>query len=449
MSDAQKSAEALALKSQNPDWGYIKIAKEIDWDKNKVRRAIEKAGLNDSLIRSSKNLPTPAPEPSGLSHYDSARHALAIAKSLDEVMEIADKATAIKEYARRAKDRQLQIDATEIVIRSERRLGEMLTEIKATTGLSQGGRPSETPTDMEGVSAPTLDEIGIDYKLSSRAQKLAAVPEKTMESRIANWRQSASRDGERVSVNILKGGPINGARSIMGDRREPDDSLDYFPTPPWATRALMEHALPQAIGDHRVDYAATLSAWEPACGEGHMSRVLEEYFATVNATDVFGYGDHGTISNFLDPESPAFKGRDWIITNPPFGDKSIQFVLRALDLATVGVAMFFRSQWAVEGVDRYESIFRDHPPTLCAYFVERVPLCKGEWNPHGTTATAYCWLVWVKGEQPRPPFWIPPGCRKELTRPDDIARFAPQYLDATEAGEVVDAETGEIAEEAA
>lgn len=412
------AARALALKSKHPDWGDIRIAKDIGWTKNKVRHAIERAQRGKGLAVSQS-------EPSGLSHYDSARHALAIAKSLDEVVEIADKATAIREYARRAKDRQLQIDATEIVIRSERRLGEMLTEIKATTGLSPGGRPPHdkfTGPDLRPVSsAPTLEEIGIDKNLSARAQKLAAVPEKTMESRIADWRQSASRDGERVSVNILKGGPINGARSVMGSRAEPDDSLDFFPTPPWATRALMELVFPKLGGF--IGGGAIHSAWEPACGEGHMSKVLAEYFKTVLATDIFDYGQgHQRVFDFLDPAPPSCNF-DWIITNPPFGVKTEAFVLRALDIAHVGVAIFCRLQW-LETIGRYERLFRDMPPTQIAFFCERVNLCKGRWEPDGGTATAYIWLVWIKGEPPRSPFWIPPGCRESLSKTDDRERFA-------------------------
>jgi hypothetical protein len=113
---------------------------------------------------------------------------------------------------------------------------------------------------------------------------------------------------------------------------------------------------------------------------------------------------------------------DWCITNPPFDDKAIRFVLRALKLAHVGVAMFVRLQW-LETLERYEQVFRDRAPTLISFFVERVNLCKGLWEPDGSTATAYCWLTWIQGEAPRPPFWIPPGCRVNLTRPDDAARF--------------------------
>lgn len=32
--------------------------------------------------------------------------------------------------------------------------------------------------------------------------------------------------------------------AVMARRVEPADSLDFFPTPPWATRAFCEHVMP-------------------------------------------------------------------------------------------------------------------------------------------------------------------------------------------------------------
>ena len=163
-----------------------------------------------------------------------------------------------------------------------------------------------------------------------------------------------------------------------------------------------------------------------------MGKVLGEYVSCTFMSDVHDYGC-GEVHDFLTIEASAFGTRrlagyfDWIITNPPFGKKSVPFVLRALDLAKVGVAMFMRSQWIVEGghvCKRYPQIFRDNPPTLIAFFVERVPICMGRWDPDGSTATAYCWLVWLHGARRRPPYWIPPGQRKKLTKPDDRKRFA-------------------------
>jgi hypothetical protein len=176
-----------------------------------------------------------------------------------------------------------------------------------------------------------------------------------------------------------------------------------------------------------------------------MAEVLREYagHGGVLATDIQNYNGGNLLLDFLSVNSD-FKEYDWIITNPPFRgkpkskprqDRALEFTLRALDLARVGVAMFVRTQWAVEGVTRYERLFRDNPPTLFAPFIERVNLCKGRWDPDGSTATAYCWLVWVKGREPLPPFFIPPGQRKALSRHDDRARFAAWSLAQQEAAE--------------
>lgn len=223
--------------------------------------------------------------------------------------------------------------------------------------------------------------------------------------------------GEDVSAKAGDCALPNGARAIMGSRIEPPDSLDYFPTPPWATRALIEKVLPEC--GRRGDIGKQ-TAWEPACGEGHIAEVLTEYFAKVYPTDIHDYGYGAADSDFTDPNTDL--DADWIITNPPFGDLTETFVLRALQRAAVGVAMFVRLQWLESG-GRYEAIFKDKPPTMIAFFAERVPLCKGRWDPDGSTATAYIWLVWIKDVAPRAPFWIPPGQRDALTRDGDRERF--------------------------
>lgn len=60
-------------------------------------------------------------------------------------------------------------------MRAERRLGEMIRDQKQTVGLGSGKRTDLLPKKQE-VQKTTLLEAGIDHKLSSRAQKLAAVP---------------------------------------------------------------------------------------------------------------------------------------------------------------------------------------------------------------------------------------------------------------------------------
>ena len=74
------------------------------------------------------------------------------------------------------------------------------------------------------------------------------------------------------------------SHAVTAQRIEPKDSQDDFPTPPWATRALIEHILT----DKRP--LSVMSCLEPACGAGHMAKVLKEYFGEVRCADAFHYG---------------------------------------------------------------------------------------------------------------------------------------------------------------
>jgi hypothetical protein len=85
-----------------------------------------------------------------------------------------------------------------------------------------------------------------------------------------------------------------------------------------------------------------------------------------------------------------------------------------------------------EGGDRYRRLFAKHPPAIIAQFAERVPITKGRWDSEASTATSYAWFVFrtkaalnERGLRPLTHImWIPPDCRKRLTRADDVARFA-------------------------
>jgi len=147
-----------------------------------------------------------------------------------------------------------------------------------------------------------------------------------------------------------------------------------------------------------------------------MSKALDKYFREVRSYDANCYG-YGAIRDFLTyPYETNAAG--WIITNPPFR-LSEEFVIRALSVARIGVAILARTVF-LESVGRYERIFRDNPPTKFAQFTERVPMVKGRLDRKATTATGYAWLVWEKdrrGAEPRL-MWVPP-CRKELERAND------------------------------
>ncbi len=222
----------------------------------------------------------------------------------------------------------------------------------------------------------------------------------------------------------------SGHTAVMAQRTEAPDSLDFFPTPPWATRALCEVVLGRPPG---LDVRPDKTCWEPAAGEGHMAEVLRDYFRHVHASDVHDYGKGYSVGSFVGEgagvaawSAPSVDAGqpDWVITNPPFilGE---EFAHRGLAVARVGVALLLRSVW-MEGGNRYRNIFSRVPPTTIAVFSERVPMAKGRWDPAGSTATSYAWFVWRKAEAGAGTqfMWIPPGQRKALERPDDRQRFA-------------------------
>jgi hypothetical protein len=146
-----------------------------------------------------------------------------------------------------------------------------------------------------------------------------------------------------------------------------------------------------------------------------MAKVLSEYFSEVQSSDAYEYG-YGGVRDFL--EQPyASKSYDWVITNPPFR-LAEEFLLDAISVARTGVAILARTVF-LESVGRYDTIFRQTPPTKFAQFVERVPMVRGRLDGKATTATGYAWFVWEKNAQNSAQLvWVPP-CRKSLERRGD------------------------------
>ena len=206
-----------------------------------------------------------------------------------------------------------------------------------------------------------------------------------------------------------KGRMQNTSHAVMAQRAEGPDSLDDFPTPPWATRALIEHVISDKPGLSQLD------CLEPASGVGHMAKVLHEYFADVRSSDIAPYG-YGEVRDFLEFPFQA-KSCDWVITNPPF-KLAEEFVQRGLQVAREGVAILARTVF-IESVGRYANLFSKTPPTKFAQFTECVPMVKGRLDKKASTATGYGWLVWEhRASNHSQLVWIPP-CRKTLEKEGD------------------------------
>jgi phage N-6-adenine-methyltransferase len=129
--------------------------------------------------------------------------AIAEARAVDEVKGILDPANAMRAAARVAKNKQAEIDLSEIRFRAERRIGELMVAQRDAGHLQHGGarvfpEPLEKPI--------TLAEAGIDKNLADRARKYAAIPEAEFDDTLADWRSRVEQENERVTVSLLAAG---------------------------------------------------------------------------------------------------------------------------------------------------------------------------------------------------------------------------------------------------
>lgn len=170
---------------------------------------------------------------SELARYEAAQRAIAAAEAVDEVLEIRSQSAAWSAYARQAKNKDLEIRAARIRFRAERRLGEMLLLAKAAGHLAEG-RPRNCSGEEQfsdagdvadraeaelGTPKPlrvTLQEAGIDRKLSSRAQRLAAMDTAEFEQALERQAEEMRSGQARVAMDLLKVGAEEKGRA---DRR--------------------------------------------------------------------------------------------------------------------------------------------------------------------------------------------------------------------------------------
>lgn len=173
-----------------------------------------------------------------------------------------------------------------------------------------------------------------------------------------------------------------GTRAMGGlgsEHSEPREENDFYATPAPTTRALL-----------RVERFEG-PIWECACGDGAISRVLQESGYEVVSTDLIdrGYGEGGR--DFL--MEPQLLARN-VVTNPPFSEAD-DFALRALGLGAEKVAILQRIAW-LEGAARHQRVWARHPPARIWVFAKRQTLWKGGSQNAREKGGTICfgWYVW-------------------------------------------------------
>lgn len=162
---------------------------------------------------------------------------------------------------------------------------------------------------------------------------------------------------------------------------------DFQPTPPEPTLALLhaeKHKLKVWTNDGK------LPVWEPAAGDGAMTRIIEAAGYHVISGDIRNRGLPGVvIEDFF--EAP--KRADVIITNPPFNmvnwrDGQGRWIEYAIDTLAVGY-MALLLPWNWPGAAGLKDIWHRFPP-------QRVYLMrwKIDFSGQGSPPMLNAWFVW-------------------------------------------------------
>ena len=182
------------------------------------------------------------------------------------------------------------------------------------------------------------------------------------------------------------------------------EGRDFYATPAWVTEALLRHVKLRG------------PVWEPCCGTGAMSRVMEAAGYDVYSSDIAdrGYGEPGI--DFL-TRTAMPNGCRSIVTNPPYGETGTQagqsrspsamlrFLRHALSLAESvegQLALLVRLQW-VPG-QRAAKIMTAAPFAATIMLMDRI-----QWFDMGAETNRaqhhHAWVVfdWAhpKGEPPK------------------------------------------------
>jgi hypothetical protein len=185
---------------------------------------------------------------------------------------------------------------------------------------------------------------------------------------------------------------LNGGFKPTAKRFADLDGPDFFPTPRWATYALIDNERFHG------------GIWECACGDGAMSEVLKKTGSQVYSSDLYdrGYGEAGR--DFLHPHRYA----ENIVTNPPYNCAE-GFIASGLSRANKKFALLLRLAF-LEGANRATTIFDKSPPSRVWVFSERITFYPSGVSPKGSGTTAYAWFVWDKDTSGGTELkWLKPG----------------------------------------
>jgi hypothetical protein len=164
---------------------------------------------------------------------------------------------------------------------------------------------------------------------------------------------------------------------------------DFYPTPAWVVRALVESG--------EIPSGRVWDSWlDPCAGEGAIIRAVPEVAWSAMEIrpeceelleDAAGVGNV-VIGDFLTEGHPG--DPSWVVTNPPFR-LAADFARAGLEACSQGVAMLLPLGWLGSCSKRLD-LLRSPPDVLV---LSKRPSFTGR----GTDVQSYAWCIWRRGQR--------------------------------------------------
>ncbi|WP_018516459.1 hypothetical protein [Rhizobium leguminosarum] len=306
---------------------------------------------------------------------------------------VYDQSKAAASYAKRmklsdeliGKARRMQGDALLIETRAKMALADQFDEAQKAGVVAVRGRPKNIPDE----NVFRLEDAGVSAKEIHEARKLrdAETKEPGLVERAIAARIQAGLEPSRANLRSAVG-TASASKEERGD--------NFYQTPVEATRTLLAFE----------SFSGTI--WEPSCGLGAISAVLEAEGYEVILSDLVDRGmanadgELQAVGDFLtsQPEAPG-EGPD-IVTNPPYGEVLNDYVAHALRVHKPRKMALLLNLNFLCGFDDDDRNFAmdDNPPARVYVFKRRLPMMHREgWDgKKASSRMNTAWFVWERQE---------------------------------------------------
>lgn len=305
--------------------------------------------------------------------YDQAKAALGYAKRMQASEMLIGKAL------------RMQADALLIESSAKMALADEYDRAQAAGMVATQGRPKKVSDE----NLFRLEDVGLSKAKVFEARKLrdAEARNPGIVQRVINERVQGGFEPSRANLRAA----VGTASAPKADRGD-----NFYQTPDVATRTLL--ALEGFSG----------SIWEPACGHGAISSIIEDQGYQVILSDLVDrgavtYDDRPqAIGDFLLSQPDGEGDGPDIVTNPPYGEVLNDFVAHALRVHKPRkMALLLNLNFLCGFADDARNfVLDDNPPARVYVFKRRLPMMhrEGYDGPKASSRMNTAWFVWERQE---------------------------------------------------